>query len=453
MWWRPDRQQPRWLTALLATLSSRLAKDSFIVLFYGCLGKGLTLAKELLVAYFFGISDQLDAYVLALLIPSFLVNILGGSFSSALIPAIGKVYANEGEEAAREVIQSSLSVLAGVVVSIAIFLYLLSPTFLRFLSPHADPARLIQIKALQSALLPVLIFGCYNNVLGSLANLRGDFKRPAIITICDNVVVIILTAALFHRSGIYALVVGLDAGFFLETCLLAVLVCRIWGNVFPRLRKGCGVILPLLKNYGAMALGAGVMSLSSFVDNSLASMLGVGAVSALSYANKIPSVLSGLGGATIATVLLPYFSETVHKKTAAEFWSTFKRLLASASFFLAPLALVAAFSSRFIVASVFERGGFDAQATTLVASLQFYYFMQIPFYLLGIMAARLLQAKLRFRLMLYIGTILFLTNASLSFILCFTIGVVGLPIASLATYIVSFCILMFCSRKIILQGV
>ncbi|MDI7261090.1 MAG: virulence factor MviN, partial [Thermodesulfobacteriota bacterium] len=47
----------------------------------------VALAKELWVAAWFGTSDALDAFLMAMVIPTFVINVIAGSFHSALIPA------------------------------------------------------------------------------------------------------------------------------------------------------------------------------------------------------------------------------------------------------------------------------------------------------------------------------------------------------------------------------
>lgn len=414
--------------------ASRLARDSLAVFSLGGLGKVAALGKEILVAALFGVSGQLDAYVLALLIPSFLVNMLGASFSSALIPAIGRIRSTGDEQAARDAVSSALTVLAALLVLCALLLALLPAQALRPLSPLADSARLEQIKALQLGLLPVCVLGGLCNVLAALVNLKGEFKRPALASLANTLLLAATTAALASQWGISALVLGIDAGFLLEACLLLALTRKTWGGVLCGWRGQAEAVRGLLGNCGAMALGAGLMGLTAFVDNGLASMAGEGSVSALAYANKIPSVVATLGGATLATVLLPHFSSSVHTQPPREFWAGFKRLLSGLFLVLVPLALAGTLFSRPLIELAFQRGGFDARATELVSGIQVFFLLQLPFYLAGIAASRVLQARGQHALLLRLTALALPLGAGLSYVLMTRMGAAGIALSSLCLY-------------------
>src|SRR5436190_21607726 len=64
------------------------------------------VAKELVVAKWFGRGDDLDAFVIALLPPSFLANLVAGSVNSALIPTFVQVRETQGKEAIQRLFSS-----------------------------------------------------------------------------------------------------------------------------------------------------------------------------------------------------------------------------------------------------------------------------------------------------------------------------------------------------------
>jgi len=433
---------------LWAVFNTRLARDSFTVFSLSGLGRVVALGKEMLVAALFGVSGQLDAYVLALLAPSFLANMLGASFSSALIPAAGRLRAEHGEQAARDAIASSLAVLAALLALAALLLLCLPAQALRVLSPLAETGRLEHIQALQHALLPVCVLGSLNNVLAALLNLRGDFKRPALAAIGNSVAMLAATAFFYQQAGIYALVIGMDAGFALEACVLLALMRTAWGNVFRGWRGQGQAVRTVLRRYGSMALSAGIMGLTAFVDNALASMTGEGGVSALGYAAKIPSVVTTLGGGTLATVLLPHFSGAAHALPPGEFWDRFKRLLLGLLLVVGLLALGGALASRSLVELAFQRGGFDAQATGLVSGIQVFYILQLPFYLAAVAAFRVLQAKGLQHLLLGTVSLALPLNAGLSYVLMGRFGAAGIAMSSLCMYLfTALCSVYFVRRS------
>ena len=78
--------------------------------------KLLGAVKELAVANYFGVGDVVDAFVIAFLLPSFLINVLSRSFGSAVIPTYIRTRETEGERAASDLF-SSLSSAADTALS------------------------------------------------------------------------------------------------------------------------------------------------------------------------------------------------------------------------------------------------------------------------------------------------------------------------------------------------
>ena len=60
--------------------------------------------KELAVARQFGTGDAMDALLIAFLLPSYAVNVLAGSCSTALVPTFVQVRENEGQEKAQQLL-------------------------------------------------------------------------------------------------------------------------------------------------------------------------------------------------------------------------------------------------------------------------------------------------------------------------------------------------------------
>jgi len=536
---------------LRAEFASRLARDTLAVFLFSGAGRAVALGKEMLVAALFGVGGLLDAYVLAFLLPSLLVNMFGASFASALIPALGKSSARGGAAGgqpqgldadaakqnlkqhdaqtrrvdhgpARRLLGRALLAQALLVLATALALALLPVQALRVLAPSLEPERLALVKAMQTALLPVFVLGSLSQTLAASVNYRGGFKGPALATTLGALATILVIALAHGALGVNALVAGVDAGAALEFCMLLALLRRAWpvaccglpGNVMapaeqrperpgaagycdedslghsdshsdghsidhslghsdaakdvgapgllhaPRAADffggadplpdgpACAVagrravtpaavsplppapLRPLLRDWSLLALGASTLALSSFIDNAIASTLGEGAVSALNYAWKLPSGFATLLGLTLSTVLLPYFTSLAHRAPAGELARASRGVVKRLLLVCAPLALAGALASPLLVALLFQRGRFDAQAAGLVSVVQACYFAQLPFYLLCIVTQRMLQALSCFRFLLLLQAGLVAVNACTSYGLSRVMGVAGIAVSS-----------------------
>lgn len=425
---------------LRAALGSRLARDSLTVFTLTGLGRAVALGKEMLVAALFGVSGLLDAYVLALLAPSFLANILGGSFASVLIPALGKAAAKQhGPQHARQLLGRALAAQALLLGAAMLALAALPAPALQALAPGATPERLHFIKTMQLALLPMCAFSSMTHVLGASLNYQGDFKSPPLLSVLGALATILAIGLLHAPLGVQALVAAANIGAGLECALLAWLARRSWGPLFRGLPWGAlrAETTALVRNWGLLALGASLLGLSPFIDNAIASTLGDGSVSALSYAWKLPSGLAGLLGLTLSTVLLPYFTGIVHGDRARELPALCRRMVKRLALLSVPLAAAGIAASPYLVSLLYQRGRFDAQAAELVSAIQACYFAQLPFYLLAIAAARMLQALSRLRFLLVLQAVLLAVNALTSLALSRTFGPAGIAVSSTIMYALS----------------
>ncbi|GAB6126963.1 lipid II flippase MurJ [Humidesulfovibrio idahonensis] len=548
---------------LRAEFASRLARDTLTVFLFSGAGRAVALGKEMLVAALFGVGGLLDAYVLAFLLPSLLVNMFGASFASALIPALGKSSARESVAGsqpqgldsdaakqnvkqhdaqtrrvdhgpARRLLGRALLAQALLVLATALVLALLPVQALRVLAPSLEPERLALVKAMQTALLPVFVLGSLSQTLAASVNYRGGFKGPALAATLSLLTTVLVIALAHGALGVNALVAGVDAGAALEFCMLLALLRRAWfggscgvpGNATAsaeqrperpgaagccdensldhsidhsdshsdghglghRVDHGLGhcaaakdggapgllhaseaadfsggadalpdsppcavagrrvtpaaisllpssqpppaPLRPLLRDWSLLALGASTLALSSFIDNAIASTLGEGAVSTLSYAWKLPSGFVTLLGLTLSTVLLPYFTSLAHRAPAGELARASRGVVKRLLLVCAPLAVAGALASPLLVALLFQRGRFDAQAAGLVSVVQACYFAQLPFYLLCIVTQRMLQALARFRFLLLLQAGLVAVNACTSYGLSRVMGVAGIAVSS-----------------------
>ena len=119
------------------------------------------------------------------------------------------------------------------------------------------------------------------------------------------------------------------------------------------------------------------------VDQFFATSIGTGALSTLSYANRILALILGMSAMAISRATLPIFSEAQAKKSLevnvlTAHWTTWM-------FGIGVLVGLGVWvASPFIVKILFERGAFSAQNANDVARIMRYGLLQLPFYFAGI---------------------------------------------------------------------
>jgi putative peptidoglycan lipid II flippase len=398
--------------------------------------KAGSVGKELVVAAYFGTGDALDAFLIAFILPQFAVNIIAGSFGSALIPTLVHVRQRDGREAYWRLFLQAL--LGGLALLIAVALVLAGgfPWIAGRLASGFGPDKLALTRSLFYVLLPTVVLTGLAQICASFLNAR---RRFALAALAPGLTPLCMAAALavgYQRLGVFALAWGAVVGAGLEFLLLGGL---IWRRK-PGLLAGVLTVSPDLRaaagQYAPMAAGAFLMSGTLVVDQSMAAMLRSGDVAALNYGNRVTAFIMTLGATALGTAVLPYYSQMVAAADLEGLRRTLNRYLQLVLAATVPLTLLIFAFSQPLAAMLFQRGAFTADDAALVGRVQAAYVLQMPFYLANILMVRLISALKRNQVLFRMAVISFVFNIGFNVLFMRFLGVVGIAVSTSAVYAV-----------------
>ncbi len=337
------------------------------------LSRVMGLVRQKIFAYYFGNSDYGDAFYAALKIPNFLQNLLGdGVLSASFIP----VYANLLSEGKREeadrvagIIGSVLAILVTVLVAVGV---LVTPSLIDLIAPgfHGEKRdltiRLVQIFFPGVGFL-VMSAWCLG-ILNSHRKFFLSYSAPVIWNLA-----IIGTLVYFGKSTSPAeLVVLTSWGVFVGSVLqFLIQLPTVWKSA-PGLRFKPLVKNPhvqsILKNFAPVVTSRGVVQLSAYIDNVLASLLPSGAVSALAYAQSLYMLPISLFGMSVSAAELPNMSSA--KGTPEEVAAFLRTRVAAGfkqiAFFVIPSAVGFLFLGDVMIDGLYRGGEFNQASTFYV---------------------------------------------------------------------------------------
>ena len=349
------------------------------------------VAREVILGAFLGTRASADAFGAALRIPKLLQNLLGeGALSAAFIPVYAQVLEEGDEERAGRLagaVAGLLAVLTGGLVLLAIFLaepltWLVAPGFGG--TRHELTVVLIRIMAGGIGLI-VLAAWC----LGVL-NAHRRFFLSYVAPVLWNVAIIAAVAAAgiagavetgIAEAAAWGVLVGGALQFAVQVPAVVSLVPRLRISLRMRLRG----VREVVRRFGPAVAGRGVVTLSSYVDVILASLLATGAIAYLDRAQVLYLMPISVFAVSVAAADLP---ELARERESLE--RMHERLVVGAARVLLFLvyALVAfVVLGRPIVGALYQRVNFTADDTYVV-------WLVLAAYSLGIVAAglsRLLQ--------------------------------------------------------------
>ena len=439
LWLRLSADWNRWTGA---SINRSIFGAALIVATFTVIAKLVSIVKELAVARSFGTGDALDAFLIAFLLPSFAISVVGGSFNLALIPTFIRVRDQQEHDGAQRLLSTVMfwtMALLGVAVLV---LFASASWLLPLVASGFSAEKLALTRQLYYLLLPVLVLSGFSTIWSAILNSGQTFALPALIPVITPVVTIAAILAVGKALGIYAVAGAALGGAVLEMGLLGWKLKQRGYRLWPRLHPADPSVREVIGQYIPLVAGALLMGGTAVLNQSMAASLGPGSVAVLGYGNRIVSFFLSIGTMALSTAVLPYFSRMV----AAGDWTGIKHTLKTYSglIFLVtvPVTLMLLFGGKTIVALLYERGKFTASDTVLVNHVQAFYALQIPFYTLGMLVVRLISA-LRANHVLMWGTAISLALCiTLNYVLMRRLGVAGIGLSNSIVYAVSLCYLL-----------
>jgi putative peptidoglycan lipid II flippase len=206
-----------------------------------------------------------------------------------------------------------------------------------------------------------------------------SYATPAVWNIVQIGTLLALGGVLAGAPLAVALAAGALGGSVIELALRLPPTLRLAGGVRWSLALGSADVKRVLRAWGPVVIGAGVVQISSLIDNQLASFLGTGAVAALVYAQLFQLLPISLFGTSVAAVALPEISRDAAGTDPAAVRHRLADGFRRIAFFVVPSAYGFAVLGVPIVGAVLQRGQFGAADTEVVAGI-------LAAYTLGLLA-------------------------------------------------------------------
>src|SRR5262249_46410109 len=255
------------------TTNRKIFRAALIVGALSIAGKAAAIIKELVIARTFGRGDDVDAFLIAFLIPVFVLNIGMSALAYVLVPVFADTQQTQGRESAQRLLSGIALLSCAALLTIAILLGLLAPLYLPLLARGFAPAKLTLTWKLLCLLLPWIVFSGVANLSASILNAFEKFVFPAVVPLITPVVTMGLVMFAARRWGIFTLAFGLVAGGAIE-CALLLRLLRAQGMHFSLRWHGFDARMrSVLSQYVPILTGSILMGSTAVVDQAMAAML------------------------------------------------------------------------------------------------------------------------------------------------------------------------------------
>ncbi len=331
------------------------------------------LVRNRVFAHYFGTSDAADAFNAAFRIPNFLQNLFGeGVLSASFIPVYAGLRARGDEAEARRVAGAVAALLGLVTAALVLLGVALTPWLIAIIAPgftgekREATIRLVRILFPGAGLL-VLSAWCLG-VLNSHRRFFLSYSAPVLW----NVAIIASLIAFGGRHSAYDLAEiaawGSVLGSLLQFAVQMPTVTRLLAGTWPRLVLGSAQVREVLRNFGPVFVGRGVVQISAYVDTVLASLLPTGAVAGLSYAQVLYTLPVSLFGMSVSAAELPTMSGAIGTdvERAAFLRERLGAGLRQIAFFVVPSAMAFLALGDVVTGALYQSGAFTREMTVYV---------------------------------------------------------------------------------------
>jgi putative peptidoglycan lipid II flippase len=278
------------------------------------------LVREQLIAAAFGASAATDAFNVAFRIPNLLRRLFAeGAFSQAFVPILAASRAKEGDDATHRLVNAVATVLVWALLLTCVIGVAAAPLLVWLLASGLE--RFDNAVLMTRVMFPYIGFMSMVALAAGILNTWKRFAVPALTPVLLNLAVIAAAwfgVPWFKSIGvqpIYALAVGVMAGGVLQLAVQLPALARL--SLLPRIGVTPSAIRGawhhpgvgrLLKQMAPALLGVSVAQISLLINTQIASHVGIGAVSWLTYADRLMEFPTALLGVALGVVLLPQLS-------------------------------------------------------------------------------------------------------------------------------------------------
>lgn len=333
------------------------------------------LVREKVFAHYFGNSDAAGVFRAAMRIPNFLQNMLGeGVLSASFIPVYARLLAKGDDELAGRVAGAVAAILSLIVATLVLLGILLTPQLLFMIAPgfkgDVRALTILVVRILFPAIGLLVLYAWCLGIMNSHRKFFLAYVAPVLMNIAAIATLLIFGPRVDQRRLASVFAWGWVVGAALQLGILIPFVFHYEKRLKFVLDTALEPVREVLRSFVPVAFGRGVVQVSAYLDNLLASLLGRGtvAVSGLGYAQTIYLLPISLFGMSVAAAELPQMSGTLgsDEEIYAAMRTRMERGLRQIAFFVVPSVVAFLAIGNVLIAALYQGGHFGPNDTLFV---------------------------------------------------------------------------------------
>jgi|FEC22Drversion2_1045045.scaffolds.fasta_scaffold00831_3 putative peptidoglycan lipid II flippase len=393
--------------------------------------------RDIVLSAVLGSGAVADAFFVAQKLPNFFRRLFAeGAFSAAFVPLFSRELQDHGRAEALAFARQAHAALLVVLVPFSMVLMLGMPWVLALLAPgmRDDAPTFAMAIEFSRISFPYLLFISLASLYGGVLNSIDRFAHVAATPILLNLTMIagvLGLTPLLPNSG-YAASISFAIAGLLQWVWLLIACARDDVTMTLVRPRRTPLVSRLVTLATPVAIGGGVQSISTMLDVVWASLLPVGSISALYYADRIAQLPLGVVGIAIGTALLPLLARQLRAGQVESAMANQNRAIEFGLLLSLPAAMALWLLAAPIIRVLFERGLFGPEDTLRTAGALAAFAIGLPAFVLVKALTPGFFAREDTRTPLYVAVAAIVVNVALNaaFLYGTTLAQVGIALAT-----------------------
>lgn len=409
--------------------------------------KFLGFFREALIASNYGSSAGTDTYFIAMTAVTLFSTIIYQTINTTMIPVLSDVEAKEGKKGKVFHLNNFLNITLVASLILIVIAYFTTPLLMEFLGKGFEGEQFEQAISIARIGLPFIFFSSLVGVFRGYLQSEERFNETALGGFPTNIVFIVFLLFFSQHFSIKALMV---TAVIAEAAQLIVQVPALkqigyrYKMVFDLKDKYIQQVATLIP---PVLIGVAVGDFNSMIDQSMASSLPDGSVSALNYGNALNNIVLSVFITSIITVVFPMLSKEANKDNTIGLKKLLQTSLNFVLLITIPASVGIAVLANPIVKLAYQRGEFGELATTMTSGALTFYALGLTAYGVNTLLTRVFYSLKDTKSPMINGVYGLSLNIVFNLILVRFMAHNGLAFASTISATLSVLILLFHLRK------
>ena len=414
------------------------------------------LARDLVIAQFYGTSITADAYNYAYLLTGnilILIGGLGGPFHSATIAILTRIKDNAKESGSFliKIFLSAFLALSLIAIGVIYFRHNLVEMIIPAIGiAESYREKLWELTASYLLIMsPLIIISGLVGILCGIANVYGGFFWPSFAPAFPSLTIIIFVILSANRGSGMALAIGTLIGAILELIVQLPYLIKacFYENIKLTIIKKQKAFKDYLDFLGPALLSTTIGQITVYIDGFFCSGLAEGSWTATIFANRLIQLPLGILVTSFLVPFFPRFSELAHNKNLDSLKQTSIIVIKSLWFLTLPIAAFLLLFAKPIVEIIFQRGAFDERSTTLVSGILIALLLSMVAYVARDTLTRVFYALGNSRIPLMVAILAIILKVVFNNVLVEKYGVYGIAFSTSLVTLLNFIFLNLLLKK------